>query len=177
VSFAGAPCTFVEVGTCELHDVLIAVVGETRDRVALLRREPLDPQRARAATADVVSSDAIAAALARPEEWFVRPRPVVDPVPSAMFTIEGHSSGPVFARYGARLDGHPVPGPVVVLEGRRLASPFSACAAEPVPFRVGRRTFVKGGSVCCDCGQLRDEVFSVTGGSLRQVFVSYARSE
>lgn len=176
VSFAGEPCTSVEVRTCELHDVLIAVVGETLDRIALLRREPLDPRRARAAIAKVDSSDAIAAALAKPEEWFVRPRPVVDPVPSAMFTIEGRS-GPVFVRYGARLDGRSVPGPVVVLENGRPVTPFSACAAEPVPFRVGRQTFVKGGSVCCDCGQLRDEVFVVADGALRRIYASDARSQ
>lgn len=94
-----------------------------------------------------------------------------------MFTIEGHSSGPVLARHGARLDGRSVPGPVVVLENGLPTSPFSACAAEPVPFRVDRQTFVKGGSVCCDCGQLRDEVFVVSDGRLRQVFASSARSE
>ena len=64
-------------------------------------------------------------------------------------------------------------GPVLVVAGNRVLTPFHLCSGPLVPFRLGGRVYAHAWSGRCTTGARGELVLEVDGGKLREVFAGY----
>jgi hypothetical protein len=160
------------------HSSGLSVVGPAPGAFRVLPRVPVADGPALAALAASIRRSGI---LTRREDLvgsFEPSEVTVEEAPREAYGFGGLPGDLVFARHRARLpSGSWDFGPPVVVERGKPTSPFTVCAAEPIAFALGGRFFVFGGSLCCECGAVLDEVYGVTNGRLRRVFRTAALSD
>ncbi|MFT3917766.1 MAG: hypothetical protein QM704_27890 [Anaeromyxobacteraceae bacterium] len=100
---------------------------------------------------------------------------------SRVVELDGVRRSPMLLRFSVdddRGDGFlRTNGPLLALAKDGPAAPFRACSEEPVAFRLAGRVYLRGASVCCECGWTMEQVFLVEQGKLREIWRSSVMSD